>query len=376
MDELDKKLFHDLSIETDISKKLDTIIENGLEKKIKKYSYLRITATICSLLAITSGIVYAGSNIYEKIWKEPQRIVGGNSEESIGQNMINAEEDTLTENEARIKAEEILKKFGFINENIKTIELQDNPENFELTWIISTENNILISFNANDPTNFSISNRNIINEDIEQYRSTEIEAKETCKKFCEKYGYDPDDYNCIKISSNLNSEKESYIWYVEFFKEYDGIINPYESISIGFIPDINKIYYFTVTNKNFDDNPLVITEEQAIDISLKQEQEINTKYEIKNINSKLGIISMNGIAYLRTNEYEQLHEQTSGNYPYEEYINYRTNDCVRKAWIVTIKYDIPDSVDKSDSSSYNRNDEQFSYYIDATTGEVIGGSSL
>ena len=45
------------------------------------------------------------------------------------------------------------------------------------------------------------------------------------------------------------------------------------------------------------------------------------------------------------------------------------------AWKVKVIYDIPDNVNKFDGN-YNMNAEKFSYYIDATTGEVIGGESI
>ena len=78
---------------------------------------------------------------------------------------------------------------------------------------------------------------------------------------------------------------------------------------------------------------------------------------------------------LQANEYEQLHEQTSENYPYEKWVFYRTESRIRMAWQVKVIYDIPYNIDKS-GGSYNINDEKFSYYIDATTGEVIGGGSI
>ena len=82
---------------------------------------------------------------------------------------------------------------------------------------------------------------------------------------------------------------------------------------------------------------------------------------------------MNGFAYLRTNDYEQLHEQTSSSdYPYENWVFYRTESRVRRIWLVTIVYDIPDRFAKD----FNPNDERISYFIDVTTGEVIGGGSI
>ena len=98
-------------------------------------------------------------------------------------------------------------------------------------------------------------------------------------------------------------------------------------------------------------------------------------YKIDKVETNLRIVSMNGGAYLRANDYEQLHEQTSLNYPYEKWVFYRTESRIRNAWVVTIIYKIPNDVNKFDGN-YNMNDEKFSYYIDATTGEVIGGDSI
>ena len=170
----------------------------------------------------------------------------------------------------------------------------------------------------------------------------------------------------------MNSEKKSYIWYISFYKEYDGIVNPYENISISFVPEINEFYYFSVSNRKYENNPVEITMEDAKKIALEEEKKINTKYEISDSKADLNIISMNGEAYLRITDYKQMQEQSSVDYPSESWVTYRTDSRVRKAWVVTIKYNIPDSINKFDGS-YNANDEQFSYYIDATTGEIIGG---
>lgn len=79
---------------------------------------------------------------------------------------------------------------------------------------------------------------------------------------------------------------------------------------------------------------------------------------------------MNGFAHLRTNDYEQLHKQTESNYAYNKNVFYRTESRVRRIWLVTIVYNIPDRFAKD----FNINDERVSYFVDVTTGEVIGRS--
>lgn len=136
---------------------------------------------------------------------------------------------------------------------------------------------------------------------------------------------------------------------------------------------MNEILCFSIINKKFENNPIEITEETAKEIALKEEQKITIKYKIKNIETKLSIKAMNGCAYLRTNDYDQLHEQTSSSdYEYKDWVFYRTESRVRRVWLVTIVYDIPNRFAKD----FNPNDERVSYFIDVTTGEVIGGGSI
>ncbi len=373
MDELDKKLYHDLNLEIEVPSECEIIINEALNKSTKRYSLAKLITTVCAMFLLTVGIVYAGTNIYDKIWTTPEKVVGFSSEE----NTITEEQQksVMTETEARERSEEILEKFGYKDEKINSVELKNNQANYELTWYINTDKKTNISFNAEKGEDFSLSIDTILYENIQKYRTTEEEAEKTARDLCKKYGYDLNEYNYTKMTSNMNSEDESYIWYVHFYKKYDGIVNPGEYIYVSFIPEVNKIYQFCVSNKKFENNPIKITEEEAKGIALKEEQKITTRYNVKDINVELNIVQMNGDAYLRINDYDQLHEQTSANYPSEKTINYRTDNRIRRAWVVTINYDIPVSLDKF-NGSYNKNDEKFSYYIDTTTGEIIGGSSI
>ncbi len=377
MDQLDKKLYNDLNIKIEIPDELDTVIKSGLNRKKTHASLLRRIASFFIITFITSGIVFAGSVVYEKnIWKEPQKVVVGSAEQSDNQNV--PKQNIMSEDEARKKANEILEKFGYKDDKIKTMELQDHIDDYDSSWHITTEQNINIFIDASGDGSFSISNGNIYYKDIEHYRTTKEEAVNTAREIAQEYGYDIKDYGYVRVESNLNSDEESYRYIVTFCKEYDGIRNPYESILISFIPQINVVTSFMVSNKKFENNPVEITKEKAEEIVLSEEHKLSTKYkmyEIEKIETELRIVSMNGEAYLRTNDYEQLHEQTSGNYPYENWVFYRTESRIRMAWLVRIIYDIPDDVNKFDGS-YNMNDKKFSYFIDATTGEVIGGGSI
>lgn len=375
MDKLDQKLYNDLNLQIDIPDELDITIKNGLNKEKTHHSILKKVASFLIITFATTGIVFAAGVAYENyeknIWKAPQKVTGENAEDNDNQNV--SKENTMSEYEARKKGQEILEKFGYGNDKIKTIKLEGNPENYDLSWCIETEQNILIDFDANGEETFSISNNRVLDKDITKYRTTEKEAEKTARKLIRKLGYDTEQYSYVEVSSNLNSDSDSYFWCVSFYKEYDGIKNPYEHIGISFIPQINEILGFTFINKKFENNPIEITEEEAKEIALKEEQKTTIKYKIKNIETKLSIKAMNGCAYLRTNDYDQLHEQTSSSdYEYKDWVFYRTESRVRRVWLITIVYDIPNRFAKD----FNSNDERFSYFIDVTTGEVIGGGSV
>lgn len=377
MDQLDKKLYNDLNSKIEIPNELDTVIKNGLNKKKSNVLNFKKIASFLIITFGTSGIVFAGSVVYDKnIWKDPERVVVESVENSNNKNEF--KQSTISEDDARKKANEILEKFGYESDKIKTIKLENHIDDYGSNWNITTEQNISISIEENEDAGFSVRNDNILNKGITNYRTTKEEAKNTAKEIAQKYGYDTKEYGYIKVESNLDSDKDSYIYNVTFCKEYNGIKNPYESIQISFIPEINEVYGFTFVNKKFENNSVEITKEKAEEIVLSEEQKLSAKYKMYNIeklDTELKIVSMNGYANFRANEYEQLHEQTSENYPYEKWVFYRTESRIRMAWQVKVMYDIPDNINKFDRC-YNINDEKFSYYIDVTTGEVIGGESF
>ena len=377
MDQLDKKLYNDLNSKIEIPNELDTVIKNGLNKKKSNVLNFKKIASFLIITFGTSGIVFAGSVVYDKnIWKDPERVVVESAENSNNKNEF--KQSTISEDDARKKANEILEKFGYESDKIKTIKLENHIDDYGSNWNITTEQNISISIEGNEDAGFSVRNDNILNKGITNYRTTKEEAKNTAKEIAQKYGYDTKEYGYIKVESNLDSDKDSYIYNVTFCKEYNGIKNPYESIQISFIPEINEVYGFTFVNKKFENNSVEITKEKAEEIVLSEEQKLSAKYkmyDIEKLDTELKIVSMNGYANFRANEYEQLHEQTSENYPYEKWVFYRTESRIRMAWQVKVMYDIPDNINKFDRC-YNINDEKFSYYIDVTTGEVTGGESF
>lgn len=367
-DEVDKKIQKVISSKIIVPNSFINAIENCFKnyenkKKLQYHLFVKILATTCIGLIITTGIVYASTIIYDKIWKKPEKTVGFYYEE----NKITEQEkiNTMSEKEAIEKANNILKKFGHEGEKITLVKLKNNSSDYELVWSIQTDNNTYIELDAKGGNDLLIYFKNILERNIKQYRTTMGKAKSTAQNLCKKYGYSLEKYNNITISSNLDSEDESYIWSVKYCKEYDGIINQYEKIDISFIPEINEIYSFIVRDKIYNENPLEISKEQAEQIALEAETKINSNFEFNNIQTELSIVKMNSDAYLRYSDYDKYYEQLLSDYSDKQYVEYRTDVYIRKAWKVKIKL-------------LNNNKEfhnYYTYYIDATTGEIIGGEA-
>lgn len=91
--------------------------------------------------------------------------------------------------------------------------------------------------------------------------------------------------------------------------------------------------------------------------------------EIIKIDSKKMIVKMNADAYERINNKDKYYKaMQTPNYPNEERNYYNVEDKVRNAWVVVITYD-----DNFDDVKKRYTESKYSYFVDCTTGEIIGG---
>ena len=100
-----------MSPDLEVPSKVRTIIKesiNNVEVKKKNYSIIRIALTTCATLILTVGIVYAGTKVYDTIWKKPEMVKGEIEKNTNEEDGINC---TITEQEAKEKAKQILEKF-------------------------------------------------------------------------------------------------------------------------------------------------------------------------------------------------------------------------------------------------------------------------
>ena len=337
------------------------------ELKKPKRNLSKLVATFILTIGTTAGLVYAGNAVYEKIWKEPTsyQMTQGITEEEKAQ--------CISEEEAEKIGNEYLKKVGFSDETIQNIALEKDWIEQENNWYMNSQK---ASFVIDGKTG-SIKSVTIPTSSYtipENYGITRQEAKKVAYELLEKYKPENSQgtYELLSLKGNGNSEADSYIWYAEFYKKYDDLINPAEKVFIGWIPTINSLYCLDIDNYAYENNEQVISKEDAIEIAKNKEKVINPDGQIKTIQAEIKIEQMNESVFLREKygeEYEsgKWNKEKVGENVYkikDDAVFYKTEERVRKVWRVVIEYD------KSQTDNSLR---YYAYYVDATTGEIIGG---
>ena len=134
----------------------------------------------------------------------------------------------------------------------------------------------------------------------ENYGITGSKAKEVANELFKKYLPDIEgDYELLKLGGNMGDEKSSYIWYATYYKKYGDLINPYEKISVDFVPTVNGLYHLEIQRGKFENNEIIKTKEEAIEIAKAKDKEIEPNREIENIRAEERIEKMNSDVYLR-----------------------------------------------------------------------------
>lgn len=337
------------------------------ELKKPKRNLSKLVATFVLTIGTTAGLVYAGNAVYEKIWKEPTsyQITQGITEEEKAQ--------CISEQEAEKIGNEYLKKVGFSDETIQNITLEKDWKEQENNWYMNSQKaSFVIDGKTGNIKSATIPTRSYTIP--ENYGITRQEAKKVAYDLLEKYKPENSQgtYELLSLKGNGNSEADSYIWYAEFYKKYDDLINPAEKVFIGWIPTINSLYCLDIDNYAYENNEQVISKEEAIEIAKNKEKIINPDGQIKTIQAEIKIEQMNESVFLREKygeEYEsgKWNKEKIGENVYkikDDAVFYKTEERVRKVWRVVIEYD------KSQTDNSLR---YYAYYVDATTGEIIGG---
>lgn len=351
-------------------------IKNEEEKAMNKkgnFIFKNIGIAACVLMSLT-GVVFAGSKVIENIWKTPEKVqISSGDLEEITKITEESKQENMTEEKAKEIAINKLNEIGFNSNIVGTNHYKEFDSN-KIWYRFDTEDNYEISIDGQTGEFFDIWNNNRNTQDTKKYM-TEEQAKELANKYYKLFGYKEGEYEITDVQSVNNEGNDKgpgFRMTVTYNKKYGDVYNPYEYISITLESKNMEMDMFRVDNIPFDNNEVVITENEAVNIALKEDEKIETN-KVESTKAKLMVVKMNADAYNRINDKDKFYEaMQTPNYPIEERNYYNVDDRVRKAWVVVINYE-----DNYNGDIVKRYTEgKYSYFVDATTGEIIGGHTL
>jgi len=340
------------------------------ETKVKKeYKWQKIVAMLMVTIGISSGLAYATATIYEKVWKEPK-------EYKINQGITEEEKrNCISKEEAEKIGKSYLTKIGFEDQSILELELENQyRREYDIVWELRTSN-IHITIDATTGKIKYVYIPSTQYQLPKHYGITREQARTVARELLEKYKPEDMDgeYELISLRRNAEIDQNAYIWYADFYKKYGDLVNENEHINIGWIPTVNGLYSLDIQNDQYENNEEIVTKEEAIKIATEKDGLITQNRKIKTIEAEIRIKQMNEQVFLRENfteEYEKgilNYEKVDGNLwkLKEDATFYETEGRVRKVWSVVLEYE-----------TYGKGQMPlFTYYVDATTGEIIGGNT-
>lgn len=335
--------------------------EKEMKKPTKKL--VNIAAVAVLTVGLSVGTVCAGPVIYEKIWKEPTRVDATDNE--ITPEIL---EKNIPEEEAKRIAQEKLKQLGLEDEEIIKTDHYRLFRTETIDYRFITENwSITINGQTGEFSNLSL---NTYDKSVENYKMSREEAIEVAKEYYNKFGHQEGEYEFAEVVPLWDDGTDkSGSFSARFYKKYGDLYNRGESVWIEFYAKDHKLHNYSIENNKCDNNPIVITKEEAIQKATNEDRKVESNPIIKTT-AELKIKGMNGNAYARLHNTEEYYKPVLKiDVPNEERVVYETEERIRTVWIVVLEYgdedaDIVERVAKG----------QYSYYVDATTGEIIGGS--
>lgn len=339
------------------------------ENKVVKHNLIKVVLATCGGIILTTGIVFGGYTIYEKIWKEPRKYDVSKEKPAV----ISEEEKSKieSEDEIRKKAKEILEEFGYPDKEIKRVDLNrsydDNTNSYYAVYtedeysIPNSNKNIGITIGFNSETGEL---EYFLNNDFDKIRPnleriSQKEAVDSSKNLLNKIGYPINSYEIKSCES-----KEENEWVISYSRSYDGVYNRYDEFQIAFGEVNGHIIVESVNgllDNTFENNEYVISKEEAINIAKEKEEEFSSE-PIINITATKGIEKMNQFIYCLENNIE-------------DQMSVKTENRTRNVWVVKIEHE-KEPKNKDNTLSNVESIKRYmskKYFVDATTGEIIGG---
>lgn len=362
------------------------------ETRMIKNRIGKMVATFMLAIGLTASVVFAGTMVYEKVFKEPKKyetyeeLIQDIRESQGSQEMTKEDEEkAVNMDEAVIEANKFLNKLGMNNQEFVTKELKKNYiMGAELVYYFTTDTNlnkgIHVGINAENGKFISFTNNNLAHSGFEPDKISKEEAIKKADEIYNLLDLKENEYKINEVSEPPcyfpDNEGNSAEWIVTYYKVYGEALNQFERVQVMFtvVDGELKVYSAFIANENveYKDNPIQITKEDAEKIALEKDKKITdnevdwiiTKQQIRQINSWIYLLEQNG------GKYPELKEDIQVDGSKVKYHEYQTvQNVARKVWTVNIHYKQGEP-DPNNEKKYNAK----SIFVDVTTGEVIGGS--
>lgn len=393
---------------------LNRIIEKSKQKiaitKLKKESQnmskksvLKKIAMITVVFGITFTGAYAGyifvSEKHENVWKEPTKYGSYNEMiNSLPPSEVSEEEKQeqklITEEEAKKKALEILEILGYENQEINRIELKrgySGEDDTESYYMVKTkygyEEGLMVLLDSKTGEFQDFEDMELKYKHINSDEISDEKAKEIAYDIYHKLGFKDGEYELVDYNTrqeNYFQNESNIICGFNFYKTYNGVINNFEKVSGSYIIKDNQIFLNTISVQNtnrYENNPIEVTKESAERIALEKEKQISGKEDLKIEDSKLSICMMNTTIYQLENKQKVVNNpmENESSDTQSEYLE--VERLIRNVWKVKIIhtekniFDINAEVEEGDDvfNKYVREEVGKTYFVDCTTGEIIGG---
>lgn len=404
MDDLDKKIKKVLTKNIKEPLNYEQIIKGTLQNKNAQHFFysklVRAIGVVCAGILLTTGVVFASYNIYERIWKEPKQYTSyeeykENNEIKIKNDKISravelekAKEngEIISEEEAVASVNRILSNLGYDMKMTKDNIIYDDVDSkhsYELYYVFTTNKDassgIEVKLGANGKI-YSFVDKNLkFNYEINPDDISEEKAIELGKQILDKINL-KDKYiiNSSEEISHLGNGEEKKEWWITYVKNYEGVINNYDNLELDFFVENGKLRIEQIlTNPSqysLENNEIVLEENKAIEIAKEMDRKIS-ELEIKDVKINLEFRPLNSFIYLqeksqgRDDGLENELQDNGTNVVYNQYDI--DSKSLRKVYNVKITYDI----DFTEDEPVHNWKEQFGreYFVDVTTGEIIGG---
>ena len=369
-DEFDNQIKNILKQDIEKPMKYEYTIKNFTYKKNDRKIVKKVSTIIATLLISSTVTVFGVSHIVKnKIWKSPKVINDKNEYIKEIENKVKepiSEEEKIgfiSEDTALKSCNDILEILGYTDkmclENIELIRDYDNNVHYK-----AYVNEILINLNPYTGKLEYFSDDNIVSKKWNFDEITDEKAKEIAIKTYSDLGILEDNFEIsdIKKEKIVFNSIENDMWTVTFCDKYRDLEVEDSKYSTCFNVCDGKVLFYIIKgkeNKNLELGKINILESEAVRIASNKEKEFSN-LEISEITSELSIKKMNIFVYC-------LENNISDNYDL-----YKIDDVNRLVWVVEIKHNkdkkVTDTSLEAIKEYYNKR-----YFIDAETGEIIGG---